>query len=158
MAAWITKEQILNIIAECRSFRELVIKLGRKPVGGNIVQMQARCTKFKIDTSHFLGKSSALGQVSSKRKTAEELLVLGKPEDGRREASKLRRCLEELGVKYKCAICNANEWQGQPITLDIDHIDGCYWNNVRENLRFLCPNCHRQTPTYGSKKRYAPVT
>ena len=42
---------------------------------------------------------------------------------------------------------------GQPITLHSDHIDGNAANNVPENLRLICPNCHAQTPTYKNKNR-----
>lgn len=37
------------------------------------------------------------------------------------------------------------------MTMDIDHIDGDHRNNKPENLRLLCPNCHRQTSTWGKK-------
>jgi 5-methylcytosine-specific restriction endonuclease McrA len=40
------------------------------------------------------------------------------------------------------------EWLGQPIPLEIDHIDGDSTNNSLDNFRILCPNCHAQTPTY----------
>ncbi len=40
---------------------------------------------------------------------------------------------------------------GEKITLQIDHINGINSDNRLENLRFLCPNCHTQTETYGSK-------
>ncbi len=33
-----------------------------------------------------------------------------------------------------------------------DHIDGNRSNNREENLRWLCPNCHSQTPTFGKNK------
>jgi len=52
-----------------------------------------------------------------------------------------------------CLFCNINEWQGKNIVLALDHIDGNNKNNAKENLRFLCPNCHSQTPTWGFKKR-----
>jgi 5-methylcytosine-specific restriction endonuclease McrA len=51
---------------------------------------------------------------------------------------------------YKCTHCNWCEIN--PITktvpLEIDHIDGDAYNNLRENLRVLCPNCHSLTKTY----------
>lgn len=58
--------------------------------------------------------------------------------------------LEE--AEYKCSQCSWSEVN--PVTgnhpLQIDHIDGDYENNSRDNLRVLCPNCHSLTPTYGS--------
>jgi hypothetical protein len=48
---------------------------------------------------------------------------------------------------------------GHDLSLELDHIDGDSTNNTPGNLRFLCPNCHSQTPTFrgrnvntGSKK------
>ncbi|GAB7048084.1 HNH endonuclease signature motif containing protein [Catenuloplanes indicus] len=46
-----------------------------------------------------------------------------------------------------------DRWQGRPLKLHVDHIDGDFLNNTAENLRFLCPNCHSQTATYANRKR-----
>jgi 5-methylcytosine-specific restriction endonuclease McrA len=48
---------------------------------------------------------------------------------------------------YKCSKCNLTDWHGEQMILDIDHIDGNNENNLPSNWRFLCPNCHRMTPT-----------
>lgn len=53
--------------------------------------------------------------------------------------------------EYKCSSCGfagINPKSGKTV-LTIDHIDGNADNNLRENLRVLCPNCHSMTPTYG---------
>lgn len=51
-----------------------------------------------------------------------------------------------------CALCGIpSEWNNQPLTLQIDHIDGNNSCDKRSNLRALCPNCHSQQPTWGSK-------
>jgi len=54
---------------------------------------------------------------------------------------------------YKCTICSISDWQGQPISLHLDHADGDPSNNAPTNLRLLCPNCHSQTPSYGAKNK-----
>jgi hypothetical protein len=53
--------------------------------------------------------------------------------------------------EHRCEVCNFNEWMGQTIPLDLDHIDGNPDNNTEENLRLICPNCHAQTNTYKGK-------
>ena len=54
-------------------------------------------------------------------------------------------------TEYKCSCCGISDWNDKPITLQIDHIDGDNSNNVIKNLRYLCPNCHTQTDTWGVK-------
>lgn len=54
---------------------------------------------------------------------------------------------------HKCSGCRLEQWQNQKIPLDIDHVDGNNKNNLPENLRLLCPNCHRLTETWGNSKK-----
>lgn len=53
----------------------------------------------------------------------------------------------------ECSICKIKYWNDKPITLELDHIDGNHSNNILNNVRLLCPNCHSQTSTYKSKNR-----
>jgi 5-methylcytosine-specific restriction endonuclease McrA len=56
-------------------------------------------------------------------------------------------------IKYECNSCDITEWKGIKISLELDHIDGDTHNNIRTNLRYLCPNCHSITDTYKGKNR-----
>ena len=51
-------------------------------------------------------------------------------------------------LEYKCECGITDTWQGKKITLELDHINGINSDNRIENLRYLCPNCHSQTPTF----------
>lgn len=67
--------------------------------------------------------------------------------DGARKKS----LIKEYGVK--CQICSNTHWMGSHIPIEMDHIDGNYTNNIKENLRLICPNCHAQTLTYKGKNK-----
>lgn len=65
--------------------------------------------------------------------------------------------------EHRCALCSGvDNWQGEPLVLILDHIDGNSTNNWRSNLRLVCPNCDSQLPTYKAKNigqgRYARKT
>jgi endogenous inhibitor of DNA gyrase (YacG/DUF329 family) len=63
----------------------------------------------------------------------------------------VRNCTFEVKGE-ECTNCGqGSTWHGKPLSLHVDHIDGDSDNNAMVNLRVLCPNCHTQTETYGSK-------
>lgn len=64
-----------------------------------------------------------------------------------------KRLIKEGIFDYKCNSCGISKWNNLPIVLELDHIDGNSHNHLKENLRFLCPNCHSQTSTYCGKNK-----
>jgi hypothetical protein len=54
---------------------------------------------------------------------------------------------------YECEVCSVSDWQGKPITLHVDHINGDPSNDHPDNLRLICPNCHSQTKFLGGANK-----
>lgn len=58
-----------------------------------------------------------------------------------------------LEQNNKCNKCGLNEWLGENIIFELEHIDGDHSNNERTNLEALCPNCHSLTPTWRGRNK-----
>ena len=67
---------------------------------------------------------------------------------------KLRLRLIKSGLKQDvCEECGqSNVYNGKPLSMQLDHINGDHYDHALKNLRIMCPNCHTQTSTHGSKK------
>ncbi|WP_083937631.1 HNH endonuclease [Hymenobacter aerophilus] len=46
-----------------------------------------------------------------------------------------------------------SEWVGEPIPLELHHINGINNDHRLENLQLLCPNCHALTDNYRGKNQ-----
>ena len=147
----LTKENVAALIPNCTTIRELMRKMGYKSyAGGSGHYLSKKIREWGIDTSHMLGKAWNIGsgrKGGCPRKTAEQILVYHA--DGQRQrAVHLRRALVEIGRMYKCDICGVSEWLEKPLILEVEHRDGDFQNDRPDNICFICPNCHSQTPTF----------
>jgi hypothetical protein len=123
-----------------------------KSAGGTHSHLSKRIKDFGIDTSHFFQTSHNAGVPANNRKTPEQILVGLSDGSARPKVAQLRRAMISSGLEVKCSCGLTDSWNGKPIQLEVDHIDGNWYNNQIENLRFLCPNCHSQEPTNRSWK------
>lgn len=69
-----------------------------------------------------------------------------------------QRIVSQNLMEYKCVKCSIDNWQGETIVLDLDHINGDNTDNRLINLRYLCPNCHSQTDTYKGRNKNSGKT
>lgn len=147
-----TDEQFVELIKNSTNISEVLFKLGYS-INGNswgFSQVRKRMDELKLSPSMFKGKSAMLEKVKESNLTAEMLLK----ENCKHNRNCLRRfILKNDLIPYKCAICGTVEWNGKTLSLELDHINGINNDNRLENLRFLCPNCHSQTTTYGSRNQ-----
>ena len=102
--------------------------------------------------SKFKGSKRPIERTEKQLKTCIEKSIVKFQNGQVKDNSTLKKVLAHLRG-YKCEECSLTEWRGKALMLDIDHIDGNNKNNTPSNVRLLCPNCHRQTPTWGNKNR-----
>jgi len=149
-----TRELIAPLVETSRSLAEVLRKLGLRPSGSAYSNIKRHIEEYDLDTSHFKDYRAGLAPGGNKRSYAD-ILVLGDPLDRREKGAVLTRAMVEAGVLHECAWCgNKGVWQrGRTLAhlrLHVDHVNGKGWDNRLENLRFLCPNCHDTTVTWGS--------
>lgn len=69
-----------------------------------------------------------------------------------RNRTHLKQRLLDAGLLPRnCERCGTSEWLGEPLPLELHHVNGDGVDNRLENLEMLCPNCHSQTDSWGGR-------
>jgi hypothetical protein len=148
-----TNEQFIEAIKNNYSVRGALKTLGLVPAGGSYKLFYQRVKELNLDISHFTGQSHWEGKPhpnNAKIPLKTLLIKGGKPYNTHQ--LRLRLISENIFIN-ECIECHISKWQGKPLSLHLDHIDGDNTNNELSNLRLLCPNCHSQTPTYCGRNK-----
>jgi len=159
----IPEETFQQYVNESKSIAKLLRLCGLPVGGGSRTAIKKKLLKDNINISHFSGQgwSSGLTKDTDDRvKACADKQRLYNDDDYLVESAPywmssgwyLKPIMIRKGIPYTCAECNMlPEWNSKPLTLHVDHISGVRSDNRLQNLRFLCPNCHQQTETWGSK-------
>lgn len=146
-----TLELLGPVVAVADSYADVLRRLSLPQAGGTQTLVAKRIKEMGLDTSHF---TRGRGRPAHNMLTPAEVLVpidVGSP---RRKPRQLKRSLLAIGRAWRCEMCgNDGTWCGRRLTLHVDHIDGDFHNNLPENLRFLCPNCHSQTSNFAGRSK-----
>lgn len=144
---WESPEALQHAVARSKSLRQTLTSLGMEPSSRRYAKLKIQCDLFGIPLDFTNPRASH-------RRTPDDLVFTEKSVFGRNHAKELKDRALALGyVENECALCGLPAtWQGRPLSLQLDHVDGDHRNNRPENLRMLCPNCHTQTETFTSKR------
>jgi hypothetical protein len=139
-----TDAEVRAAFTGAKSVADVLRRLGLVPRGDNYRVIKNRLLTLGLDASELSGQRWARG-AGLPRTSLAEVLVRGRPCSG---PSLAKRLIVAGLLPRACSSCHLVEWQGQPIPLELDHINGEHDDNRLENLRLLCPNCHALTDTY----------
>lgn len=148
--SWVESD-LIEAVKVSDSISEVVRRLGLKCVGGNHGTVRRHVARLGLDTSHFTRGTKARGY----RKPKLDFDDVFRENSGIRFVAKYVRRFSVL--KYECVECgNQGSHNGKPLVLQIDHLNGVSDDNRVSNIRYLCPNCHSQTPTFSGRANRRP--
>ncbi len=147
-----TLSDVRKAVAENKSIAGVLRQLGLRPIGGNYRTIKRLIVDNQISISHFTGQgwNVGLGFKPNKGVSDQDLFV---QHSSYKCSWRLREHYKRTTKISRCEKCGLDSWLGQPIPLEIHHINGINTDNRLENLQLLCPNCHALTNNYRGRAR-----
>lgn len=145
----LSDKEFCELIANSYSYSDVLRALNLGTKGGSSTDiLKARINKLGCSIEHFNKRKSC--RVVGMKIPLKDIMV--ENSSYMNISSLKKRILAEGILEYKCAVCgNEGRWQGKKLSLQLDHINGKHNDHRKENLRFICPNCHSQTSTYAGR-------
>ena len=115
---------------------------------------ELRCKPLTLDSYlkklglDYKGNQGGRGKTSPHRKHSRHFLYNGSIVKSFR--LKLMLIRDQLKAA-RCERCQNSEWLGNPIPLELHHVNGNPFDNRLENLQVLCPNCHALTDNHAGR-------
>jgi hypothetical protein len=147
-------EDVSRAVSVSYSAAQALRALGLVVAGGNYATLRGWIRDYSLDTSHWLGKAHLRGRRNehAPKYDLSYILVVDSPYRGGTHLLKQRLIAAGLLTEV-CDRCGLSDWQGESISLHLDHINGHRFDHRLQNLRILCPNCHSLTATYCGRNK-----
>jgi len=141
--------EIQSKLNESKSFREFLLKIGSSSNGsGSYKSIKNQLIKLGIEIPEFSYENKNRVNV----KICDDEVFIENSIFSRQHLKE--RIIKNKMIDYKCDECgNDGKWNGEKLSLHLEHKNGVNDDNRLINLTFLCPNCHSQTKTYSGKNK-----
>lgn len=146
-------DQFKKLLVESKTYSDVCRSFGISNRGGNIATIKRRILQEGLGelVSHY--NNNAKFARIPKSLNLEEALARYFTKENETQTNILKKYVKQYNLLEEKCVCGLTDnWQNHKLVLQLDHINGDRRNNLLENLRFLCPNCHSQTPNYAGRK------
>jgi len=142
-------DELKNAIPSADCFSDVCRILSITVCTYNITRLQELCITHAISTEHFKTHNTKCYKERNKVKFNNDITTV-LDENSTFNRSSLRGFLIRSGLYTgKCSLCGIGDnWNNKALTLEVDHINRNHTDNRIQNLRWVCPNRHSQTPTF----------
>lgn len=163
------RERLLNVSREaleaaaksCKTYNSLSRRLGLAKYIANTERqwIVSRLNYEGINHSHMEAANLAETRGGATRiplysgMTDDEVVKTYFTVDSPHDWGTIKKLIRERRfLPNNCSECGLGpKWNGMPLVLQYDHINGINTDQRIENLRTICPNCHTQTDTFAGK-------
>lgn len=136
------RELLTQALDGAASKKQVLERLALRAAGGNYKALDKALNRFSLSSP----VRSFPPNTNGMRTPDEEVFS---ENSSYSNSSGIKKRLREKGFPQECSECHlGSEWNGKPLTLQLEHINGVHSDNRLENLTLLCPNCHSQTSTF----------
>ena len=146
----VDRESLREKVNAAKSLNDIIRWLRLVHTGVSYRSLKKRLEMDEIDWGHIPdGRRMNLGGI--KAIDLKDVMIKESTYDSK---NLKRRLLRDGLLKNICSICGQPpKWNGKPMTLIMDHINGVRDDNRMENLRIVCSNCNIQLDTSNGKNR-----
>ena len=150
------RELLALAITQSKSMKDVLIFLGLRAAGGNYGSLRYWAATYglalpEVDRTVQTARARAYSLIPDTQVFCEESKY-----QNRSQIKK--RLIRDHSFEPVCLLCGiGEEWNGLPLRLQLDHINGIFNDNRISNLRLVCPNCHSQTNNFAGRNQQRNV-
>jgi hypothetical protein len=145
-----TESEARRAISAAMCWADALRALGYRPIGHNYRTLQHWVRRWGISVEHFdpVAATRRSNRIAGRRRRIPlaEVMI----EHSTFSRGHLKDRLFDEGLKERrCELCGQGElWNGEVMSLILDHVNGVGDDHRLENLRVICPNCAATLDTH----------